>query len=56
MELADLTSDNDVACTRCATLLVETFRNCGYAITGATPDANGLGQPDIHMAKRIVPR
>jgi aminoglycoside 6'-N-acetyltransferase I len=29
------------------------YRKCGYAIVGVTPDANGLGQPDIQMAKRV---
>jgi aminoglycoside 6'-N-acetyltransferase I len=29
------------------------YRKLGYAVTGVTPDANGFGQPDIHMAKRV---
>jgi aminoglycoside 6'-N-acetyltransferase I len=29
------------------------YRRCGFAITGVTPDANGFGQPDIHMSKRV---
>jgi aminoglycoside 6'-N-acetyltransferase I len=29
------------------------YRACGFAITGVTPDANGFGQPDIHMSKRV---
>lgn len=32
------------------------YRKCGYAITGVTPDANGFGQPDLHMAKRLAGR
>ena len=31
----------------------EFYQKCGYTITGVIPDANGLGKPDILMAKRI---
>lgn len=34
----------------------EFYLACGYAIVGVMPDANGLGEPDIFMAKRIAPR
>jgi aminoglycoside 6'-N-acetyltransferase I len=29
------------------------YRKLGYVVVGITPDANGYGMPDIHMAKRI---
>ena len=32
------------------------YRRLGYAVVGIIPDASGPGQPDILMAKRIVPR
>ncbi|TAJ20062.1 MAG: GNAT family N-acetyltransferase [Dehalococcoidia bacterium] len=31
----------------------EFYLACGYAITGVVPDADGIGQPDILMAKRV---
>lgn len=31
----------------------EFYQTCGYAIIGLVPDANGLGKPDILMAKRV---
>lgn len=31
----------------------EFYQKQGYVITGVVPDANGLGKPDILMAKRI---
>lgn len=31
----------------------EFYRKCGYSIVGLLPDANGLGKPDIFMAKRV---
>lgn len=32
------------------------YRKCGFAVTGITPDANGLGKPDLHMSKRVGTR
>ena len=32
----------------------EFYQKLGYAIVGVIPDANGLGKPDIIMAKRIA--
>ena len=29
------------------------YLRCGFAITGVTPDANGFGQPDLQMSKRV---
>ena len=31
----------------------EFYQKMGYVITGVVPDANGIGKPDILMAKRI---
>ena len=31
----------------------EFYRKLGYVITGVVPDANGIGKPDILMAKRV---
>lgn len=30
------------------------YRACGYSIVGVIPDANGIGKPDILMAKRVA--
>lgn len=32
----------------------EFYQRCGYVIVGIIPDANGLGKPDIIMAKRLA--
>lgn len=32
----------------------EFYQKLGYAIAGICPDANGLGKPDIYMAKRVI--
>lgn len=32
----------------------EFYQKVGYKIVGVIPDANGIGKPDIWMAKRIV--
>jgi aminoglycoside 6'-N-acetyltransferase I len=32
----------------------EFYQKMGYIITGVVPDANGIGKPDILMAKRIT--
>lgn len=34
----------------------EFYRKCGFSIAGVVPDANGIGKPDILMAKRVSPR
>ncbi len=34
----------------------EFYQKCGFVIVGVMPDANGLGKPDIYMAKRVGER
>jgi len=29
------------------------YQKCGFVIVGVVPDANGLGKPDIYMAKPV---
>jgi aminoglycoside 6'-N-acetyltransferase I len=31
----------------------EFYQKCGFSLVGMLPDANGLGKPDIFMAKRV---
>jgi aminoglycoside 6'-N-acetyltransferase I len=31
----------------------EFYQKCGFVIVGVMPDANGLGKPDIYMAKSV---
>ncbi|MBD2040954.1 GNAT family N-acetyltransferase [Microcoleus sp. FACHB-672] len=31
----------------------EFYQKCGFTIVGVMPDANGLGKPDIYMAKPV---
>jgi aminoglycoside 6'-N-acetyltransferase I len=32
----------------------EFYQKCGFVIVGLVPDANGIGKPDILMAKRVA--
>jgi aminoglycoside 6'-N-acetyltransferase I len=32
----------------------EFYQRLGFTIVGVTPDANGPGKPDIHLAKRLL--
>jgi hypothetical protein len=34
----------------------EFYQKLGFSIIGAMPDANGLGKPDIYMAKPLRSR
>lgn len=32
----------------------EFYQKCGYTIVGVVPDANGIGRPDILLARRVA--
>ncbi len=32
----------------------EFYIKCGFSIVGVMPDANGIGKPDIYLAKKII--
>lgn len=32
----------------------EFYQKVGFIIVGVMPDANGLGKPDIYMAKKVI--
>ncbi len=38
----------------CLKSSLEFYQKVGYTVVGVVPDANGLGKPDILMAKRIA--